>query len=164
VKVPIIAIGLVAGCSALVAGIDQLIKQMVRGLAVGESHAILPGILDLTHRQNTGTAFGFLRHAPPPVILAINIAVLLLFAWLMRPFLRSRLGIVAAALVAGGALGNLVDRLLRQHVTDYLDFHVWPVFNLADACVVVGVGCLIWLIIRHESGTSTVASSESETT
>lgn len=62
-----------------------------------------------------------------------------------QPYLK-----LALALQLGGALGNLVDRVRFGYVVDFLDFHIWPVFNLADVAIVVGVGLLCWQLCRRE--------------
>jgi hypothetical protein len=69
---------------------------------------------------------------------------------IIYPHLRTRSGMVAAALVLGGALGNLIDRIRLQYVIDYLDIRVWPVFNIADAAIVVGVATLLATLVVAE--------------
>lgn len=145
-----IRVMLTLGLAALIAVIDQYVKLglVMRALAPGESQPVLPGILSLTFRQNTGAAFSLLERAHPGVLLGLNLVVLALFMVMAWPYLRTRVGLTAAVLVLGGALGNLIDRLRLHYVIDYLDFHVWPVFNLADICVVVGIGLLVLLLLR----------------
>ena len=113
---------------------------------------VIPGLFNLTRLTNTGAAFGILASAPPAVtrlLLAgaavVALVVLGIVAWRSRRdhwLLRSGLG-----LVAGGALGNLIDRLRLGAVIDFLDFylgpHHWPAFNVADSAITVGVGCLL---------------------
>lgn len=82
--------------------------------------------------------------------MGINLVVLLIFLALIRPFLATRGGQCAAILVLGGAIGNVIDRINLGFVVDYVDVHVWPVFNFADVCVVCGVGILVLLILRAE--------------
>ncbi len=140
---------MVAGLALLTAAVDQLIKGLVLATLPGKSHVIVPGLLRLVYRENRGVAFSFLDGIPVPVLLLVNLAVLAIFLWLVRPYLSRGLGRLCAVLVLGGALGNLYDRLVRHFVIDYLDFRIWPVFNLADACVVAGVGVLVVLLLRH---------------
>jgi len=142
---------MVSGLAMLMAAVDQLIKwQLVRHFFLGESAVLVPRLLDLTYRQNPHAAFSLLQSLPPAALLAITLVVLVLFSVLIWPYLRTRGGIAAAGLVYGGALGNLIDRIRLHYVIDYLDFHVWPVFNLADASVVVGIGVLMLCIIRTD--------------
>jgi signal peptidase II len=147
------AIGMVCGFALLVAAVDQGIKGVVTAtFAPNASRVILPGIFSLTYRRNTGAAFSLLHDSPIAALLTLNLLVVGVFLLLIRPYLSSPLGRLAAVLVLGGALGNLIDRLRLHYVIDYLDFHVWPVFNLADACVVIGIGALILSMLRAERG------------
>ncbi|NOX44988.1 MAG: signal peptidase II [Caldiserica bacterium] len=125
--------------AGLVLAVDQLLKHLVvSALAPGESFALLPGVLYLSRVHNTGSAFGILRGRNP--LLAVLVAAVSLgVVWaLQRGVLRGRWERVGGGLVLGGALGNLLDRLIRGYVVDYVDFRLFPAFNLADASVVVG--------------------------
>lgn len=148
--------GAVAIWAVLLGGIDQGIKGLVTvALAPDKSHVIIPGFMNLVYCENTGTAFSLLQHLPPYSLLVLNVVVLALFLYLIRPYLVSRAGRVATSLVLGGALGNMIDRAVRTRIIDYLDIHIepsfhWPIFNLADCAVVIGVGLLAWLFVRSE--------------
>lgn len=131
--------------------LDQASKYLVRLYMVPDRmHPVLPPFFYLTYVRNPGAAFGFLSHWP---FLSVFIAFLVIpVAIFMRQrfFTAEPLMSTALGLVMGGALGNLVDRLLLGVVTDFLDFRVWPVFNLADSAIVVGVGIIIWWFWRKE--------------
>jgi signal peptidase II len=104
----------------------------------------------LTYVENTGAAFGMMQGAN---LFFIGVSVVLfggLFWLRLRLPLSSLAAHVALALVAGGALGNLYDRILIGHVIDFLDFRVWPVFNVADSCICVGAVLLSFLMGRLE--------------
>ncbi len=132
--------------------LDQLTKWWAQAvLAPHEPVAVLP-VFNLTLVFNTGAAFSFLSDAGGWqryffVVLAAVIA-LALVVWLLRLSPAERLLATALALVIGGALGNLIDRLWLGHVVDFLDFHWagyhWPAFNLADSAISVGVALLLW--------------------
>jgi signal peptidase II len=93
--------------------------------------------------NNTGAAFGLWQDSRVLLTLFSIVSVFWIICYLLcRP---GRTHAFAWSLIAGGALGNLVDRLAYGYVIDYLDFHIWPVFNLADACICVGVA---WIVIR----------------
>ena len=77
------------------------------------------------------------------VLLGINVLMVILFALVVAPYWQKWSGKLAAILVWGGALGNIIDRAFRGYVVDYIDFHFWPVFNFADACVLLGVAALL---------------------
>ncbi|HVX17077.1 MAG TPA: signal peptidase II [Acidimicrobiales bacterium] len=133
------------GVAAAVIGLDQLTKWWaVNRLSRGSIHLVWTLRLSLVH--NSGAAFSFFSgKGYGPAIALAAIAVLAVLALSSRQ-LRGRLGETAIGLVMGGALGNLSDRLFRSHsgflqggVVDFVDLQWWPVFNLADTCVVVGV-------------------------
>lgn len=110
----------------------------------GADRVLLPGILGLTHAANSGVAFGLLRQWPG-LNLALGFALLLLAAlWLLGQRLN-RLEALGAGLLLGGALGNLLDRIIHGAVTDYLRFLFmrFPVFNLADACITLGAALTV---------------------
>ena len=105
----------------------------------------------LTYVENTGAAFGMMQGAN---LFFIGVSVVLFAGlfWLRGRLPLSSLGAqLALALVAGGALGNLYDRLVIGHVIDFLDFRVWPVFNVADSCISVGAVLLALLMGRIEA-------------
>lgn len=128
---------------------DQWLKWLVQTrMAPGESIPLLP-FLHLTYVQNTGAAFGLLRGAGPLLIL-ISVAVIWVLASSLRqenpratagPLRWQRYGMF---LILGGALGNVVDRIRLGYVVDFVDLLVWPVFNLADSAITVGIGLLLW--------------------
>ena len=138
----------ILGLLIAVVAVDQLVKGLVvRALADGGSRSLVPGLLDLSYRQNPGVAFSALPHAGPYLLIALNIVVLAMFVALTWRHMRGRRERIALALVCGGAIGNMLDRIRLHYVIDYLDFHVgryhWPVFNIADASIVIGVGLLL---------------------
>lgn len=141
---------------AVVLGADQLTKAWaVRHLADGPRHVVWTLQLGLAH--NTGAAFSlFSGSGAGPVIAGLALIVVAVVAMRSRS-LRSPLGMVASGLVLGGALGNLADRAFRSHagvlrgaVVDWIDLRWWPVFNVADACVSVGVILLVVVLWRHD--------------
>lgn len=124
--------------AAAVVGLDQLTKALViDSLDVGDRNYILP-FLDLVHVQNDGVAFGFLGDSSQGVVLAVTMAALLLvLGWFA--FNRDRpYAWLAVGLLAGGAVGNLIDRLSRDGVIDFIDFPAWPSFNFADIAITLG--------------------------
>jgi signal peptidase II len=132
-----------------VLALDQITKALVLAhLPLGSSIAITPGLLNLTHVQNPGGAFGFLAGMSPELRGFLFVAVSLLAAGLILCFYwqtsaNQRFLAVGLALVLGGALGNLMDRLRFGMVVDFLDFYIrdvhWPAFNVADSAITVGV-------------------------
>lgn len=131
--------------------LDQMVKRLIMSdMPLGMSIPVLPGIFHITYIQNPGAAFGILAQQR-----WLFIAVGFLFmgaAVVFRRRLRreSRWMQCGVALLLGGAVGNLVDRILWGAVVDFLDFRVWPVFNIADISIVVGVGCMMYALLRQE--------------
>jgi signal peptidase II len=136
----------------LVVAADQLTKVLIRShLAVGESLPVT-GWLSLTHASNTGAAFGIFQGQSFPLTMVglVGICVLLLYAFFLYrrlPFLNSALSEVALGLILGGTIGNLIDRLRLGYVTDFIDFHFWPAFNVADSAIVVGALIFVYLML-----------------
>lgn len=135
------------GVLAAVAGafilVDQLTKVLVRGsLALNVPSAeILPGILRLLHVQNVGAAFSLGEGMGGAFVILAVIVVLASIWYLYKTPLVSKVETVGLAMVAGGAVGNAIDRLVFGYVTDFLacEFIDFPVFNVADIGITVGV-------------------------
>ncbi len=133
--------------------LDQLTKRwIVSNFYYGETWTLIPGLFDLTHVRNPGGAFSVLAGASadwrlPFFLGAGGIAVVLLLVFLRRLPPEARLSAAALGMILGGALGNLTDRIVYGEVIDWLDVHIgsytWPTFNVADSCIVVGVGVLL---------------------
>ncbi len=154
--------------AALVFLFDQFTKFLVRELLpVRGASFPREGFFRITHTHNTGSAFGLFQDQNLPLILAslVGIALLvLIFQSQPRPGLLLRLSI---GLQLGGAAGNLLDRFLLGHVTDFMDVGPWPVFNVADASIVTGLVLLGWLfLVQDRAGRSgrQVASSPAAVT
>ncbi|MGH2929984.1 MAG: signal peptidase II, partial [Solirubrobacteraceae bacterium] len=119
-----------AAVAAAVIIADRVTKHLVvSGIAVGDVHHVLPGV-DLVHVRNTGVAFGFFSGGGA-LVLALTLAALaaLVIYFLIRPG-RPWLWLPTGLLV-GGALGNLIDRLVSGSVTDFIKFPLWPAFNVS---------------------------------
>ena len=130
---------------------DQLLKKLFSGtMQLGESIPVLPGIFHLTYIQNPGAAFGLFENQ---TLFFIAIAAFLLaflaFAYkeLAAQGVWVRFGM---SLLAGGAVGNLLDRVRLGAVIDYLDFRIWPIFNLADIGICLGAALIVWGLLREE--------------
>ena len=134
---------------------DQLTKTMVSSYVnTGETIPIIPGCLNLTLTYNRGVAFGLLADAPEGsrqlLIAGLTVLALGVVVWLLVKDYREHLGAqFALALIIGGAIGNVIDRIRFGHVIDFIDayygYRHWPAFNLADSAICVGV-VLLFLI------------------
>jgi len=129
---------------------DRLAKVWARErLEPRFSIPVLP-FFHLTYVENTGAAFGIGR-SRNGFFIALTLTLLGLLCYLRRGWPRRDRWLESGfLLVAGGALGNLYDRMCYGFVVDFLDFRIWPVFNLADSCVTVGACCLAWGLSRRE--------------
>ena len=142
---------LVAGITILV---DQGTKEIVlHAFSLHEGLEIIPGFFSLTHIRNTGGAFGLWAGEATWLrtlfFLAVScLALGIIFYLYTRMTHYNAWTAVALAMIFGGALGNLIDRLRFGEVVDFLDFHIgtmhWPAFNVADSAISVGVAILCW--------------------
>ena len=130
---------------------DQLTKYAISAnFLPGESLPVVPHIFHITYVLNPGAAFGMLEGSRWLFVL-IAVAVIGCVWFMRREIAKS--GVMACwgtALFAGGALGNLIDRTTRGVVIDFFDFRIWPIFNVADIAICVGVGLIIWSILKTE--------------
>ncbi|HEX9798537.1 MAG TPA: signal peptidase II [Thermoanaerobaculia bacterium] len=136
-----------------VLALDQWTKWLVeRSFAPHSSHEIVPGLFHLSHVRNTGVAFGLFASGgdglATAALAALGLGALAFVSWffLRTPAAESRL-LSALALVLGGAVGNLLDRLASGAVTDFLGVFIgsyrWPDFNVADSAICVGLGLMV---------------------
>lgn len=129
---------------------DQLAKALVIAeLPPGKEIRVL-GPVSLRQVRNTGSAFGLFSHNPVPVLMVSLLSFVLLLVFLYRwKILRYRVPLLGLGLIVGGAMGNIVDRVLRGSVVDFIDLGPWPVFNLADAAIVLGVILLVVTLLNE---------------
>ena len=132
--------------------LDQLSKCFIRMYMIpGESIPIVSGIFHITYVLNPGAAFGMLAHQRWFFIVVALAAVLLGVFFYKRLQQESILMRSGAGLLLGGAVGNLADRIQSGLVVDFLDFRVWPVFNIADIAICAGAGILIYDIWQRRN-------------
>lgn len=146
---------LVAGAVLL---IDQLSKYLVHlKLVPGESVPIIKNVFHISLIHNTGCAFGLFRHQAT-ILMALSILTIVMILVFYRQLVGSgRIMRVAVGLLIGGASGNLIDRLRFGYVVDFLDFQIWPVFNLADSAVTIGVVLILWNLFHKRCSRSPCA-------
>jgi signal peptidase II len=141
---------------ALVA--DQVSKFVVeKSIDIGSSHVIIPGLINLVHTSNPGVAFGLGADSTAPwmapLLILFSLAVIGLLVWLLATNRAGGwLGQCGLALILGGAAGNVLDRVLRHSVTDFIDFQLgsyhWYTFNLADSAIVIGALLVVLELFR----------------
>lgn len=138
--------------------LDQFTKWLVvRELSEGRVIELVPRVLQLIYRTNTGAAWSMFRENPGLLtVFATGVAIgLAVWSLVLRP--EERILRIPLAMILGGAVGNLVDRYRMGHVVDFIDAH-WddvyhfPTFNVADSAICIGMAVLIWMNLRITSG------------
>ena len=140
--------------------VDQLTKQWIMtNFALHEQQSIIPGFFDLVYVTNTGAAFGFLAGSKTWLrqvfFIAVSIVALVVIIYAYDHLKKqARIFVYALGLIAGGAVGNLIDRLRFGSVVDFLDFylgtHHWPAFNAADSAITTGVALFLFgTLLQH---------------
>jgi signal peptidase II len=137
--------------------LDRLAKLVVEHkIPLHDGIQIIPGFFRLTHLENRGAAFGLFADSPSPwkigaLVLFSVIALVVVSALLWKNSHTISITGIGLALILGGAVGNLWDRLTAGHVTDFLLFYIgryqWPAFNVADSAIVVGATLLVYEIV-----------------
>lgn len=141
------------GLAAAVFAIDRLTKWIIETrVSFYDNHVVIPGFFDIVHSENQGAAFGLFAQSTSELrtVLLIGFSVVALVALVVMLWRTSRLDrktAVALALILGGAMGNVFDRVRWGTVTDFLLFYIgsyqWPAFNAADSAIVIGSGLLL---------------------
>ena len=149
-------IGLLIGVLAL----DMATKFGVQSsLALGESIPVIPGFFSITYAQNTGAAWSIMEGRTVFFCVVSVVALIGFSIFLARADKKDTLSRYATVLILAGAAGNLIDRLMFQYVRDFLDFclfgYDFPIFNVADSALVIGVGLLILATCLHPEGRKT---------
>ncbi len=133
---------------SIILSLDQLTKFFItKNLFLNQSIPIIKGIFHITLIHNRGAAFGILKNQVPLFIFTSILAIILIYRSL-RKDTRLNLYSVCLGLILAGALGNLIDRLFFGYVIDFLDFRIWPVFNIADSAITIGAILLTWVILK----------------
>lgn len=143
----------ILGIAAVAAILDQVFKALVLAYVVPvESIEVIPSLFTLVYTENRGVAFGLFQNTTWIfAIVTVLIIGLLLFFYQKYKF-KSKLVLVSMALVIGGGIGNLIDRIFRGYVIDFLSLSFFPpVCNFADYCVVVGAVILILTLFFGKS-------------
>lgn len=127
--------------------LDRLTKFLItKNLFQNQSIPIIKGIFHITLVHNRGAAFGILKNQIPLFIITSLFAIILIY-FNLKENRQSKSYSIALSLILAGALGNLVDRLFFGYVIDFLDFRIWPVFNVADSAITIGAILLGWSIL-----------------
>lgn len=141
-----------------IVALDQFTKALImRSMVPGQSIPLVQDVFHLTYVLNPGAAFGILSNQR--MFLLLTGAVLILATAYFYPLLKKSDGFLqlGATAILSGAVANLIDRVQTGYVVDFFDFRIWPVFNVADIAIVVGMGFMIYSILfRLDGGLSKV--------
>ena len=146
--------------------LDQFTKAVVQAsLFPGESVTVIPGFFNLTYVRNPGAAFGLLASGNPAVVIPFFVVLTIIIGiGILYYYKQSNPGQRAhrwgLSLILGGAAGNLIDRVRLGEVVDFIDVGWWPVFNLADSSIVVGIATLITMVWLGRDAPTESATSE----
>jgi len=136
------------GLALTTVALDQLTKPWIqRTLAVADTKPLMGGLVYLTHAQNPGGAFGLLANQNWLFFAVMALLVVLVFKLVYPMTKRSPLLCYGLSFGLAGAVGNLIDRLRVGRVIDFIDVGFWPVFNVADGAIVIGVALLFWELL-----------------
>ncbi len=140
--------------------VDQAVKAVISGMVeLYESRPVIPGFFNITKVHNKGAIFGaFSQTGSNTVFLFLTAASFLALVFVVYFFIKTppaeRLMKVSLSLILAGALGNLLDRIVRGYVVDFLDFYAgkwhWPFFNVADSCITIGAFLMLFIFLRRK--------------
>ena len=129
----------VLSVSSFVVIVDRLTKYILfRNFSEGESVRVVPGLFHITLVLNSGAAFGLFKGCGAFFTVSSVLVIAFICFYIIRGGCKDLLMLAALGLILGGAAGNLIDRLSFGYVIDFLDFRIWPVFNIADASITTG--------------------------
>lgn len=131
--------------------LDQITKMLaLKFLLPKGSISILP-FFNLTYVENTGSAFGLFQNANLFLLVVSLMVLFLMIKWRKDILCLGNLAKYGYLMIFAGALGNIYDRIFLGHVVDFLDFRIWPVFNIADSAICVGAGFIALAILKEKN-------------
>lgn len=141
--------------SSLIILLDQIVKLLItHNLVVGESIKIINNFFYITYVNNSGAAWSILTGNRILLIVITLLVLFIIYKYLIKDKKLQKIEQIIYGLLVGGVIGNLIDRVVRGYVIDYLDFYIfnydYPIFNIADAAIVIAVVLLIYLIIKGD--------------
>ena len=141
----------VLSVSSFIVIADRLTKYiLLRNLSEGESVRVVPGLFHITLVLNSGAAFGLFKGRSVFFTASSFLVIVFICFYIWRGGCKDFLMLTALGLILGGAAGNLIDRVVFGYVIDFLDFRIWPVFNIADASITIGAFILAVRLIFYK--------------
>lgn len=159
-RVPIYKDFVLLQLAVLVFVVDQFSKYLVRAFLTFRDSFPETGFFRITHAHNTGSAFGLFQDQNFPLILVSVVGVTILVLIYRSQRVPTALLRLSLGMQIGGAVGNLLDRLRLGYVTDWADVGPWPIFNVADASIVIGLAILAWIFILADQGAPKETASD----
>lgn len=144
--------------SFIVSLTDFILKNHLKN-NLFQSLPVIKDVFHITIVFNTGAAFGILNNKNCFLVCISVIFIIFLLIIISRDNEKNFLTKLSYGLILGGALSNLFDRILYGYVIDYLDFQIWPVFNLSDACITIGVSLIILQSIKQRKNEKRIPGS-----
>ena len=137
---------------ALVVAFDQLTKYLIEAnMELESTIPLLDGVFHITYIQNYGYAFSILENITEFLIIMQLVVIAAVLFYLLKRRKQEHWGLLLSlSLIAAGGIGNLIDRAVNGYVIDFLDFRIWPIFNVADISVCVGCGLLVLYVFLIE--------------
>lgn len=137
--------------SFIVLALDQISKILVLKYLknIGE-FPVIKNFLHFTYVENRGAAFGILQHQKWFFITMTILIVGFIIIYFRKERGYPKPMMIALSLIVGGAIGNFIDRVVHGFVVDFIDFRIWPVFNIADSAIVIGQVLVVYVIIKYD--------------
>ena len=127
---------------------DQAVKHLIRTTMVqGQSIPVIENIFHITYIENPGAAFGILANQRMLFLILTALIVGVMIYLYFSLSNKKSLTAISLGIVVSGAIGNFIDRFIQGTVTDFLDFRIWPIFNIADICICVGLVLICYFVI-----------------
>ena len=134
----------------LILFLDRLTKILTLKFLFAKGSVALFPFLSFTYVENTGSAFGMFQNANLLLLIVNFIVLALMFKWRKDIFVLGNFAKYGYLLIFAGAIGNIYDRIMLGHVVDFIDFHFWPVFNIADSAICVGAAMIAISILKEK--------------
>lgn len=137
--------------SLIIIFIDQIVKIAINNfISLNEEIKVIPNFFSILYVRNNGAAFSILQNSQILLIIFSIIALYIIYIFLIKNKQLNKISILSISLLIGGIIGNMLDRIIRGYVIDYLSFFKFPVFNIADICIVIGCLLLILILIKED--------------
>lgn len=130
---------------------DQVTKYLIRAeYVLHESRPVIENVFHLTYIENPGAAFGMFANQRLFFLISTSLIILFIIYFMYTMEKEAPKANIFLAMALGGAVGNLIDRAMKGTVTDFFDFRIWPVFNIADSFIVVGMIVAAFFVLKGE--------------